>query len=101
MSAQPKEAKESGYYGVPLSVDEMKTLVTNYIRAFKDGDGRITVVVSDAEVFAATRGAGAPLEAIAAGSTSEGSGGEAVPLPPPPQIPAPSLVIVCNHPPCW
>ncbi len=44
---EPASARESGYYGEPLSDNEFRTLVKDHIRAFKDGD-RVTVVVSTA-----------------------------------------------------
>lgn len=94
---EPKQARESGYYGEPLPPDQFNALVEARIKAFTDR-GYITVVVSVVDKPQEMKVQGGQGYA-ATSSTAPSSGPSGVdPVPAPPVI---ASLVICNHRPCW
>lgn len=94
---EPKQVKESRYYGEPLPPDQFKALVEARIKAFTDR-GYITVVVSIVDNVKKMEVQSGQMNA-ATSSTAPSSGTSgADPGPAPPRI---DSLVVCNHAPCW
>lgn len=95
---EPKQVRESVYYGEPLPADQFNALVEARIKAFTDR-GYITVVVSVVDEVQKMKVQGGQVHA-GTSSTAPSSGPSGVD-----PVPAPSPVIdrlvICNHAPCW